>query len=693
MEDAGDRSAAQEEALTYAQTVAAVGVDPNPPPMPPAPPQGGMAGHHADSPLDQMKLFDMRKVQPPQFSGRPSDWQEFRFRLWILMEVVGIAALMKLAEDRGAQGEITVEEQHETVQARSRLLYLLLSQSVGGKALTILRSVSHANGLEAWRLLTLEYEPRTVARSTAMLAGILTPKWNEVAAGDFMETILQWEKMVEDYNLVAGVPLGDAVKIAVLTQYAPPYIRKFIQLSPVEYVGYTELREAVRVYLQRARSFDPLGIVTAPRPMDVGEVARGGGAGRGKGKGRGGGQVALPAVGRGKGRGAGRGGRGTGGWPTYSGSWWTPQSAPRAAGCRYCGGKGGAGATAGAGAQQRQQALAASKERVGARAAASSASGAFQGTCLRCHKWGHKAAQCRVSYPGASTTMRKVNEVTEEESYVLAVEPVDTQTAAGGEDVPVPEDSEESEEDVVRQELELLDIPGWARMQLADEEVAEALVALRGTRRRRAAQGGAPAGRMVDVREHSVCPDRLVDEEVRERDVRPDLAVEHDVCPGRDSPRREDRRGLRYFGQDHEVTWLPGDLELTGEEVEQARRRWRELKPCDIMLVAGSLPPEEEGEQVISVLIDSGAYLHVCPPSFAPRVPVEETATVMAQSASGKPLKYYGQKAVDLLTEEGCRLSVVFAVFNVTKPILSAGMMRLRGHSVWLGRNPSLTCG
>ena len=212
-----------------------------------------------DSALDQMKLFDMKKVQPPQFSGRPHDWQEFRFRLWILMEVVSIASLLKMAEDRGARGEVTVEEQHETVRARSRLLYLLLSQSFGGKAFTILRGVPHANGLEAWRLLTLEYEPRTVARSTAMLAGILTPRWSDVAAGDFTEAILQWEKRVEDYNEVARLPLGDAVKVAVVTQYAPAPIKKFLQLSPVEYTGYAELREAVRVYLQRARSFDPLG--------------------------------------------------------------------------------------------------------------------------------------------------------------------------------------------------------------------------------------------------------------------------------------------------------------------------------------------------------------------------------------------------------------------------------------------------
>ena len=110
------------------------------------------------------------------------------------------------------------------------------------------------------------------------------------------------------------------------------------------------------------------------------------------------------------------------------------------------------------------------------------------------------------------------------------------------------------------------------------------------------------------------------------------------------------------------------------------------------MVVAERLP-QLRGELATPVLIDSGAYLHVCPPSFAPMVPVEETAPVVAQAASGKSLRYYGQKAVDLLTEGGCRLSVVFAVFNVTKPIISAGMMRLRGHSVWLGEDLNLTCG
>ena len=148
MEAGSDRITSQEGSLDLVHMVTDAGpVGPTAAPL--APPR--------DNASDQMKPCDMKKVQPSQFSGKPSDWQEFRFRLWVLMEVVGIATFMKMTEDRGTRGEVTVEEQHGTVQMRSRLLYLLLSQSLGGKALTILRGVHHANGFEAWRRFTLEY--------------------------------------------------------------------------------------------------------------------------------------------------------------------------------------------------------------------------------------------------------------------------------------------------------------------------------------------------------------------------------------------------------------------------------------------------------------------------------------------------------------------------------------------------------
>ena len=249
---------------------------------------------------------------------------------------------------------------------------------------------------------------------------------------------------------------------------------------------------------------------------------------------------------------------------------------------------------------------------------------------MRCQKWGHKAAQCRAPWEKCPAASKKVNEVAEEE-YVLMVVP--------GEEEVKGDIEEKLEEDIVWKEAVSLDETGLARSEdlraMFAEEVAEVTTGI--------AERGMPGS-------------------------------------------------CRYFGQDHDATWLPGDLEFTSDEVNRARSSLQEYETCSVMAVEES-PLAAGDELAVSVLIDSGAYLHVCPPSFAPTVPVEETAPIVAQSASGKALKYYGQKAVDLITQEGCRLSVVFAVFNVTKPILSAGMMRLRGHSVWLGVNPSLTCG
>eukprot|EP00972_Heterocapsa_arctica_P033197 4883735-Heterocapsa_arctica.AAC.1 len=49
-------------------------------------------------------------------------------------------------------------------QLKSTLLYNLLVQLVQGRALTIVRSVTDVNGLEVWRLLVAEYEPKQAAR-------------------------------------------------------------------------------------------------------------------------------------------------------------------------------------------------------------------------------------------------------------------------------------------------------------------------------------------------------------------------------------------------------------------------------------------------------------------------------------------------------------------------------------------------
>ena len=113
--------------------------------------------------------------------------------------------------------------------------------------------------------------------------------------------------------------------------------------------------------------------------------------------------------------------------------------------------------------------------------------------------------------------------MTEEESYVLMMEPGEEKVMVDGVKETALEEGEEDREDVVKKELTFLDTPGLARLQLADEEVSNAMIALR-----------------------------------------PDSAGEE---------------GRRYFGQGHDSSWFPGELELTEDEVRRARRSMQEFEP------------------------------------------------------------------------------------------------------------------
>eukprot|EP00972_Heterocapsa_arctica_P113847 16439430-Heterocapsa_arctica.AAC.1 len=49
----------------------------------------------------------------------------------------------------------------EVKRKKSKFVYSLFIQVLGGRALTLLRLVPKSNGFEAWRMLVREYEPET----------------------------------------------------------------------------------------------------------------------------------------------------------------------------------------------------------------------------------------------------------------------------------------------------------------------------------------------------------------------------------------------------------------------------------------------------------------------------------------------------------------------------------------------------
>eukprot|EP00972_Heterocapsa_arctica_P000424 60427-Heterocapsa_arctica.AAC.1 len=61
------------------------------------------------------------------------------------------------------------------------------------------------------------------------------------------------------------------------------------------------------------------------------------------------------------------------------------------------------------------------------------------------------------------------------------------------------------------------------------------------------------------------------------------------------------------------------------------------------------------------VLVDSGAYTHVCPKSFACSLPMRRSTNEReALTADGRPLQRYGDRDVTLVLEEGAMLDATF---------------------------------
>ena len=93
------------------------------------------------------------------------------------------------------------------------------------------------------------------------------------------------------------------------------------------------------------------------------------------------------------------------------------------------------------------------------------------------------------------------------------------------------------------------------------------------------------------------------------------------------------------------------------------------------------------------LLVDSGSYLHVCPPTFMPNVPMRPSDRKIAITAGGQRLEHYGKKAVTCATWGGFPLKIEFEVMSVKRPILSVGQMSRHGHVITLGQHSHIRLG
>lgn len=80
------------------------------------------------------------------------------------------------------------------------------------------------SGLQAWKWLVREYEPKAAMRFSAMLTNLLKPRWD--ATKDFVPQWLESERRVAHYELSAKTRLPGDIKCATILRWGPQRVRQ-----------------------------------------------------------------------------------------------------------------------------------------------------------------------------------------------------------------------------------------------------------------------------------------------------------------------------------------------------------------------------------------------------------------------------------------------------------------------------------
>ena len=124
------------------------------------------------------------------------------------------------------------------------------------------------------------YEPKVGSRLNAMLVGVLSPVWRQGDSYQFEEDLTAWDTRIKEYERDSG----KLVRMAVITQHAPPSVRQVVLQAAAQGGGvYARFREIILTYLRTDKHFTSDGH-GGPQPMDVGAIGKGKNVKKGDGK-------------------------------------------------------------------------------------------------------------------------------------------------------------------------------------------------------------------------------------------------------------------------------------------------------------------------------------------------------------------------------------------------------------------------
>ena len=124
------------------------------------------------------------------------------------------------------EASLSVFAQQPEVSLKNKAVFYLLVVSCRGRAQVLVRGVPKHAGLVAWRQMVRLYEPQVGSRLNAMLVGVLSPVWRQGDSYQFEEDLTAWDTRITEYERDSGKMVDPEVRMAVITQHAPPSVRE-----------------------------------------------------------------------------------------------------------------------------------------------------------------------------------------------------------------------------------------------------------------------------------------------------------------------------------------------------------------------------------------------------------------------------------------------------------------------------------
>ncbi|CAJ1331146.1 unnamed protein product, partial [Effrenium voratum] len=169
-------------------------------------------------------------------------------------------------------------------------LYAMLTTYTAGEARSLVRQAKRPNGVEAFRLLQVRFNPLTIGRQRAHLTRITNPPESVPLAQLFSE-IIAWENRIMQYESKPGADVvSESLRMATIVAMCPAKLKEHLQMNASRYSRYAEIREEIFTFLDHVHGITstPMDIGSLGKAQSKGGIRKGPKGGQGKsGKGRG----------------------------------------------------------------------------------------------------------------------------------------------------------------------------------------------------------------------------------------------------------------------------------------------------------------------------------------------------------------------------------------------------------------------